>query len=303
MITKPKQQPMNNMLKSAVLKLKPLRVYSRVDDDRKNLVEKRQPTIDLDVDENDISNINAAAAAAAAPEEVPVPVEPGSTKRDGPNLCNMIANKRWEDIQELLTTEKDDFDIQDEEGPVTKELIIHHACSHKAPKDVLQSLTLKYWNSLYQSDSDGRFPIHVAALNGAGSDIMSFLINSNSASAGIRDALGKTPLHYVCEEYLEKNHGANSLKCHQDMFWTVGLLLKSAPSSVNIEDNEEMNPIELAIASGAHVGIIKEMQKASRRCWRARHLQRHDEYAQYIHDQCSNVTPTSKQKSCSNSAA
>ena len=291
---------MNNMLKSTVLKLKPLRVSSRVVEDRKHLVEKRQPTIDLDVDENDISNMNAAA-----PEEVPV--EPSSPKRDVPNLCNMIANKRWEEIQELLTTEKDDDDIRDEEGPVTKELIIHHACSHTAPKDVLNSLTLKYWKSLYQSDSDGRFPIHVAALNGAGPDIMSFLINSNSASAGIRDALGKTPLHYVCEEYLEKNQGANSLKCHQNMFWIVGLLLKSAPSSVNVEDNEEMNPIELAIASGAHVGIIKEMQKASRKCWRARQKRegwrRHDEYAQYIQDQCSNVTPAQKQKSCSNSAA
>lgn len=274
------------MLKSAVLNLQPLRVSSRRLD-RKHLVEKRQPTIDLDVDEDDN--------------------EPIAPKRDGPNLCNMIANERWTDIQELLTKPKDDVDIQDEDGPVTKELIIHHACSHKAPKDVLLILTTKYWNSLYQTDSDGRFPIHVAALNGAGPDMMSFLINSNSASAGIKDALGKTPLHYVCEEYLQKNQGANSLQCHQNMFWTVGLLLKSAPSSVNIEDNEEMNPIELAIASGAHVGIIKEMQKASRKCWRARQKRegwkRHDEYAQYIQDQCSLISPPQNHLPCTNSAA
>ena len=45
------------------------------------------------------------------------------------------------------------------------------------------------------------------------------------------------------------------------MFCAIGLLIKSAPSTVNIEDNEEMNPIEYAIASGAHLG-------SSRRCKR-----------------------------------
>ena len=58
------------------------------------------------------------------------------------------------------------------------------------------------------------------------------------------------------------------------MFCAIGLLIKSAPSTVNIEDNEEMNPIEYAIASGAQLGssrdakgkpILMEHEKESRR--------------------------------------
>jgi len=289
------------MFKS-VFKRKPLTISRR---DRKYLAEKRQPTVDLEVDEDETGAQEVIGAITDVPEAAPV--EPSTPKRDGPNLCKMIANERWLEIQELLTSPKDDVDIIDEDGAVTREVIIHQACSHRAPKEILQSLSSEYWKSLYHADSDGRFPIHVAALNGAGPDIVSFLINSNSASAGIKDALGKTPLHYICEEFLKKNKGTNSLQCHQNMFRTVALLIKSAPSSVNVEDNEEMNPIEYAIASGAHVGIIKEMQKASRYCWRARQKRegwkKHAEYAQYLQDQSSPSSLDSKQLSWSNSAA
>jgi len=289
------------MFKS-VFKLKPLKISRR---DRKYLAEKRQPTVDLEVDEDETGEQEVIGAITDVPEAAPV--EPSTPKRYGPNLCKMIANERWLEIQELLTSPKDDVDIIDEDGAVAREVIIHQACSHRAPKEILQGLSSEYWKSLYHADSDGRFPIHVAALNGAGPDIVSFLINSNSASAGIKDALGKTPLHYICEEFLKKNQGTNSLRCHQNMFRTVALLIKSAPSSVNVEDNEEMNPIEYAIASGAHVGIIKEMQKASRYCWRARQKRegwkKHDEYAQYLQDQSSPSSLDSKQLSWSNSAA
>lgn len=298
------------MLRS-VLKRKPSwrdRKKKNVGEKNLLLAEKRQPTIDLEVDDDAGSDTNAEV-----PEEEGAPVEPSSpqtARRDGPNLCEMIAYERWMDIQELLTTGKDDVDIIDEDGAVTRDLIIHHACSHRAPKDILLCLSSRYWKSLYHADSDGRFPIHVAAISGAGPDMISFLINANSASAGVKDALGKTPLHYVCEEFLRKNKGTNSLRCHQHMFWAVGLLIQSAPSSVNVEDNEEMNPIELAIESGAHVGIIKEMQKASRKCWRSRQKReegcwrKHDEYAQYLQDLCTpSHPPSSKQLSWNNSAA
>mmetsp|Transcript_26611 Transcript_26611/g.39596 ORF Transcript_26611/g.39596 Transcript_26611/m.39596 type:complete len:290 (+) Transcript_26611:45-914(+) len=289
------------MFKS-VFKRKPLTISRR---DRKYLAEKRQPTVDLEVDEDETGEQEVIVAITDVPEAAPI--ESNTPKRDGPNLCKLIANERWLEIQELLTSPKDDVDIIDEDGAVTREVIIHQACSHRAPKEILQSLSSEYWKSLYHADSDGRFPIHVAALNGAGPDIVSFLINSNSASAGIKDALGKTPLHYICEEFLKKNKGTNSLQCHQNMFRTVALLIKSAPSSVNVEDNEEMNPIEYAITSGAHVGIIKEMQKASRYCWRARQKRegwkKHAEYAQYLQDQSSPSSLDSKQLSWSNSAA
>jgi hypothetical protein len=283
-------------VKSSLRKPKVAKVVSRRDR-KKYLAEKRQLTVDLHDDEMDEKQLFGDNNAATV----------STTGRGGPNLCRMIADGEWKEIQELMTTPKEDVDIIDEDGAVTRELIVHHACAHRAPVSVLRSLSSEYWKSLYHADKDGRFPIHVAALNGAGSDILSFLISLNCATAGIKDALGKTPLHYICEEFLDKNKDANSLQTHQDMFWTVGLLIKSAPSSVNVEDNEEMNPIEYAIATGAHVGIIKEMQKASRSCWRARQKwegwRKHAEYAQYLQDQSSPCLGDSKPLSCSNSAA
>ena len=280
---------------------------------RAKFAAKRQPTVEtLSLEDDDemvgdeqlfIGDISADPEAAAPP------VGPSTTKKsDGPDLCKMIADERWLDIQELLTKQKDEsVDIIDADGTVTRELIIHHACSHSVPEVVLKSLSQEYWKSLYHADKDGRFPIHVAALHGASPDIISFLINSNGATAGIKDALGKTPLHYICENFLDKNKDASSLRTHQQMFWCIGFLIKAAPSSVNVEDKEEMNPIEYAIASGAHVGIIKEMQKASRNCWRARQKRegwrKHAEYAQYLQDQSSPCLMESMPVSSSNSAA
>lgn len=209
------------------------------------------------------------------------------------------------DIQELLA-ERKDVDIIVDDGAVTRDLIIHHACLHRAPVCVLRSLASKYYKSLYYANKRGRYPIHVAALNGADSGILSFLINRNVAATGIKDTFGKTPLHYICENYLTNNMDGNSLETQQNMFCAIGLLIKSAPFTVNIEDNEEMNPIEYAIASGAHIGIIKEMQKASRFSWNARKnregWKRHAEYVQYIQDLSSPISVLTTAVSSCNTA-
>ena len=287
---------------SSVFKLKPPKLKVSLLD-RKKLSVKRQSTVDLGVDSDDETDDQVVVNTDVA----------SNNARDKPivtkNLCKMIADERWFDIQDLLTKPKDDIEIIDEDGSVTRELIIHHACSHGAPMLVLQVLSSsEYWKSLYRVDKDGRFPIHVAALNGADPEVMCFLINSNSASTGIKDTLGKTPLHYVCEEYLEIHDGVNSNLKQMDLYLNVGLLLKAAPSSVNVEDDEEMNPIEYAIASGAREHIIKEMQRASRLCWRARKKsegwKRHAEYAQFLQEQSSlSLSRDSKHVSFSNSAA
>ena len=230
----------------------------------------RQPTVDLDKDDVDEQQFNG----------------------DNVALCKMISDHQWMNILELLSSKRKHSDlIVVEDGSVTRDLIVHRACMHGAPVCVVRSIASQYPMNLHCVDKSKRFPIHCAALNGADLDTLLFLINTNIAATRVQDALGKTPLHYICENYISKNKGGNSLKTQQDMFWVVGLLIKSAPSTVNIEDHQEMNPIEYAIASGAHIGVIREMQKASRNCWRARHKREgwkpHAEYAHYIQDQSS----------------
>lgn len=260
----------------------------------------RQPTGDLEKDDVDEQQFNGGNVAVV-PEEAAAFIHPDKNQaHECPNLCKMISDHQWMNILELLSSKRQYSDlIVVEDGSVTRDLIVHRACMHGAPVCVVRSIASQYPMDLHCVDKSNRFPIHCAALNGADLDTLLFLINTNIAATRVQDALGKTPLHYICENYISKNKGGNSLKTQQDMFWVVGLLIKSAPSTVNIEDHQEMNPIEYAIASGAHIGVIREMQKASRNCWRARHKREgwkpHAEYAHYIQDQSSpaSYVPTS----------
>jgi hypothetical protein len=125
---------------------------------------------------------------------------------------------------------------------------------------------------LDSSDATGRYPVHVASKWGATPDVIHFLIQTNPIAAGIRDDLGKTPMHYIAE-YYSKNYSPRMALIHpmeESMLQCVRLLKASAPKSMNLEDNEGCNAIEYALENEVDIKIIKAMQRACRDDWRER---------------------------------
>ena len=76
-------------------------------------------------------------------------------------------------------------------------------------------------------------------------------------------------MHYVGHAVQCFDYYSATVISH-NMSQVVDLLAEAAPQSINVEDEEEMNPIEVAITNGASIKVIKCMQRASRRDWRAR---------------------------------
>lgn len=187
-------------------------------------------------------------------------------------VASLLSQRQWILLESLLTsTNRSAIQIDDLSLPhaITADIVIHFAARFQAPLRILSLLSRMYPQSLASPDITGRYPIHVAAKWSATPDVIAYLIKTNPSVAGLPDSTGKTPMHYVGEWYIQ--HFDNALySCDDSMLQVVRLLRNAAPLSVNLEDDEGSNAIEYALASDAHLKVIKTMQRACRDDWRER---------------------------------
>ena len=151
---------------------------------------------------------------------------------------------------------------------------MHYACQFNAPLYVIAKLSARF-PSQDTADDRGRYPIHVAVANGCEPDVIQFLIRSNPKHPGHQDKSGKTPLHYAGECYAKSYADIHYLpqdynEVNRRTLEVVEILVKAAPESANVEDEEEMNPIEYAVLNSSNITVVKLMQRASRKEWRRR---------------------------------
>mmetsp|Transcript_21648 Transcript_21648/g.39736 ORF Transcript_21648/g.39736 Transcript_21648/m.39736 type:complete len:142 (-) Transcript_21648:51-476(-) len=79
-----------------------------------------------------------------------------------------------------------------------------------------------------------------------------------------------------------------------DNYFVVELLVEAAPQSVNIEDEDEMKPIEYALLNATHKKVIKMMQRASRSGWRKRKTEEHKSHEDLAKDVQGRSSPTTE---------
>lgn len=184
----------------------------------------------------------------------------------------LIGHQNWDLIDDVLT-DATQFSATDCITP--EDLIIHYACQYNAPLRTIVRLSTRLLSSLNAIDDDGRYPIHVAVLSGCMPDVIRFFLRVSPATASVQDKFGKTPMHYAAECYAE-NYLYNYVEAedaeaaHDNARLVVEMLIAAAPQSVNVEDEDGMNPIELAVINSAHIKVVKMMQTASRKDWRRR---------------------------------
>ena len=188
-------------------------------------------------------------------------------------LHHMINEQEWDFANRLLkdaTKYKRSLRTSD---TIASDFIIHHACRMNAPLLTIVRLSAIYPMNLNTADDDGRYPLHLAVASGCTPDVIRFFVRNNPSSAEVQDKFGKTPLHYAGQFYAE-NFIRNRLgfpdfnEVHSNTFLVVEMLVDVAPQSTNLEDEDEMNPIEYALVSATNIKTIKMMQRASRKEWR-----------------------------------
>mmetsp|Transcript_11907 Transcript_11907/g.25743 ORF Transcript_11907/g.25743 Transcript_11907/m.25743 type:complete len:274 (+) Transcript_11907:79-900(+) len=203
-------------------------------------------------------------------------------------LHHSISEQDWDKVDRLLLSDNNksmqDFielssSISSTVATTTiDDLVLHHACRYHAPLAIMSKLSTNFPSSIDTSDGTGRYPIHLAVASGCKPSVIRFLIQTNPTSAGLQDNSGKTPIHYAGECYtktlIDDCFGFQDLdKLHRDTLLVAKLLLEAAPHSVNVEDKDEMNPIEYALLNSTHSKVIKRMQRASSEDWKKRKME------------------------------
>ncbi|XP_062193518.1 protein ACCELERATED CELL DEATH 6-like [Phragmites australis] len=149
--------------------------------------------------------------------------------------------------EKLLGWNKDLAKDRDENGSTP----LHFAALHSAALHFANALPGQWWqrrlvclqvleanpDALYQSDSNGLFPIHVAASVGASSNVAMFVKRCPSIAA-LRDAKGRTFLHVAVEK---KKKAVVSYACrNRSLEWIL-----------NIKDNDGNTALHLAVQAGS----------------------------------------------------
>ena len=186
------------------------------------------------------------------------------------SLSNLIATKNWYAVSLALSSTSDEEIEIDANGAINQDNILHFALRFHAPLHVVDLLCNRYPQCVNKPDNTGKLCTHVAAKYSALPDVMAFIISKNPAAAGCPDNHGKCPIHYVAEFYSKHCIRYEDLYVTTEdfMLQVVRLLKQAAPQSFNLEDEDERNPIEIAIDNDVGIRVIKMMQRTARDDWR-----------------------------------
>ena len=111
-------------------------------------------------------------------------------------------------------------------------------------------------------------PLHVAAANGASTDVLHYLLDQYPEACALSDEEGKYPLHYL-------SHASFWTPAGRGVFWDgaslvgptyhemVKMLCKAFPAATLREDEEGCNPIEYAVTHNATLEVIRSLQRTS----------------------------------------
>lgn len=186
------------------------------------------------------------------------------------SLCRLIFKRKWDAIALVLTSTSDGEIEIDENGAIDEDNVIHFALRFHAPLYIVELLSNSYPQCVNKPDDTGKFCTHVAAKYSALPNVMAYIISINPAAAGITDNQGMCPIHYVAEFYLKHSirYQDQYMTSEELMLEVVRLLKQAAPQSFHLEDQDERNPIEIAIENDVGLRVIKMMQRTSRDDWR-----------------------------------
>ncbi|KAK1742497.1 hypothetical protein QTG54_007062 [Skeletonema marinoi] len=175
-------------------------------------------------------------------------------------LSRLIMKRNWDAVSLVLTSTSSDEEIEiDTNGAINQDNILHFALRFHAPLHIVELLSNRYPECLNKPDGTGKFCTHVAAKYSAPPEVMAFVISKNPAAAGCPTTTASVQFTTYQDQYMTTE---------ELMVEVVRLLKKAAPQSFNLEDEDERNPIEIAIENDVGIRVVKLMQRTARDDWR-----------------------------------
>lgn len=117
---------------------------------------------------------------------------------------------------------------------------------------------------IFEADSEGRLPLHVACQYGACPGVIKELLEANKDAAIVKDISGMLPIHKVCclyKQYASQNKPEDMAE--QDVKQVLQLLLRSVPRSILVEDYDGTCPVSYAIHSDLSKPMIHALRRQS----------------------------------------
>ena len=143
--------------------------------------------------------------------------------------------------------------------------LLHAVARYDPPIDLLKSMIELYPSALRSEDCLGRTPLHVAAGSGASPWVIKLLVCSFPGACSVQDEDGRTALHFACDTSCALFEDDEPTERRPPGMDVVKVLLVGSLDSVTLEDRDEMNAVEYAICSGAHMEVVNLLQKATQR--------------------------------------
>mmetsp|Transcript_9956 Transcript_9956/g.16672 ORF Transcript_9956/g.16672 Transcript_9956/m.16672 type:complete len:274 (-) Transcript_9956:165-986(-) len=213
-----------------------------------------------------------------------------STSSLNDKLPSLLSHQDWKQIRRLFLSRESHYEMVaaiEACSCSASQTMLHYVCRFHPPMDVVMMLYKAYPQAICLKDKKGRYPLHMACRSGASPSVIRFLCAKNPHALSLPDRSGSTPLHYVCQSY-ERQYDPTleldpDLPPEDALVQVVDMICKIAPESLNIEDNEDRNAVEIAIECEIPWDAVQTLQKTSEKDWKVRQEESR-EFNMTVHD-------------------
>ena len=196
------------------------------------------------------------------------------------SCLRLIERRAWDELRRLLDLAEADSDssspgiVPNSTGRAYDDLlppcVLHAACRHHAPLDILRSIHQLRPAAVREGDADDRAALHHAAAAWNEPAVIKFLLRRNGDAAACQDATGCTPLH-LCVHPDDVTHGGRQLSSARSQMQSkepplvriIHYLCCVSPATATLDDDEDCTPIEYAIDSELPLLAVQVLRKAS----------------------------------------
>jgi hypothetical protein len=204
------------------------------------------------------------------PNTMPIPTPAQTQTQAATQICMLMYEREWDGVYDALFDER-----TGEPLPSSKvlhfesncgETLLHVMCRYQPPLEMVE-LVVETWPFLTSKvvASRQQTALHLACEFGSRSDIVKYLLQKFGEATMMPDVNGRVPLHLACRPQKcpspDVYNKVSSNDCNAEEMEpyyiqpgsaVIKALCAHSPKAVNVEDSEDCNPIEIAIAARDH---------------------------------------------------
>ena len=201
-------------------------------------------------------------------------------------MQSLIDERSWRQLQRLMESTprgSASFSNTSEASRHSAQSLLHHALRLHGPLGVIRTIVMTNPNSILSLEPvNGRTALHIAAASWCEPEILAYLLSVHPNAASVLDGDRRCPLHLLLLPTAETSRDEDDRSSSVHWKWRhhssysrpspsiIRTLLAAAPHTVNLEDDDGMSPLELALVSGHDIEycVYNYMRRVSVKQWR-----------------------------------